>query len=199
VDNPNDNTVPILDMCYYGHPSLRRQCTDVGEISADIRHLAERMVATMYDHEGIGLAAPQIGESINLVVMDVPCRTSAEDGQSVSPGELALKSQMPMVMINPTLSEFSEQVTCYEEGCLSMPGITGDVDRSAFMTIEYTNLDGERKTFRCGGLLVRCMAHEVDHLNGILFPDHMSEEALKPLKGKLRKMEKETIRDLRSS
>jgi peptide deformylase len=197
ADLTTENSVPVLDMCYYGHPALRRQCKDIDEITDDVRYLAESMVATMYAHDGIGLAAPQIGESINLVVMDVPCRNSAESGQSVSPGEIVLAQQMPIVLVNPRLSEFSEQVSSYDEGCLSIPGLTGEVVRPEFMTIEYTTLDGETTSLRCGGLLVRCMAHEVDHLNGILFIDHMTDEALKPLKGKLKKMEKETLRELR--
>ena len=159
---------PIL---IHPDPRLKKPCEAVGEITPEIRALAADMLETMYDAPGVGLAAPQVGVTKRVVVMDC-----IKDG----PPE-------PVVMVNPRVVWASEDVTTYEEGCLSIPDQYAEVKRPASVRVEWTDLDGTRQERDFTGLWATCAQHEIDHLDGKLFIDYLG-----PLKRQMitRKMEK---------
>jgi len=143
-----------MDIRTYGDPVLRQTAEPVEKIDAETIRLCERMVEEMIRADGVGLAAPQIGVSKRVIVLDV-------DGEF-------------HVLINPELVETSDETEAFTEGCLSVPGVHADVHRSARATIEGTALDGTPVRISGEGLLARAIQHEMDHLNGHLFVDHLS-------------------------
>ena len=140
-------------------PILRKRAKPVERVDAELRRLAGDMLATMYDAPGIGLAAPQIGVSRRLIVMD-----PAKDDTP----------KTPMVMVNPEILERSETTRVHEEGCLSIPEFYEEVERPAQVRVAYLDLDGKQQELEAGGLLATCLQHEIDHLNGVLFIDYLS-------------------------
>jgi peptide deformylase len=190
-----------LPMCYYEHPALRKVAEPVPEITDEVHTLCERMIATMREHDGIGLAAPQIGDNRRLYVIEIPPPPEDDEEDTpppcLSPGEMALMPKMPMALINPELSEFSEQECEFVEGCLSIPELTAPVTRSRYVKLDAQLLDGSRVSLTCGGLLARCLMHEQDHLDGILFIDHISEEDRTEMAAALEQMATETEAELR--
>lgn len=176
----------IRPLCYYGHPALKRKSNDITEISSNIVELSKSMIATMRAKEGIGLAGAQIGHNISIVVLDIPNddRGKGKCGLT-SPGEMGLLPMMPLVLINPKLSESSKQTTKYVEGCLSIPGVTAEVTRPEFVQLEAKLLSGRLINYRCGGMLSRCLQHECDHLNGILFIELLPPDLRKSIDGDL--------------
>jgi peptide deformylase len=161
---------PIL---IHPDPRLKRPSDPVTDLSADLRSLAEDMLSTMYDAPGVGLAAPQVGVNKRLFVMDC-----------VKNPDLAPR---PMILINPEIIWASEDLTTYEEGCLSIPDQYADVDRPAEVKLRWMGLDGQMQEEHFSGLWATCAQHEIDHLDGKLFIDY-----LRPLKRQMitRKMEK---------
>jgi peptide deformylase len=151
--------VSILDIRVLGDPVLRKPTKHVTEITAELRLLIADMFETMYAAEGIGLAAPQVGRTERLAVVDV-------EGQKFT-------------LINPEVIERTEDIDKAEEGCLSIPEIYGDVERPFTVTIRATNENGEQYEATASELLGRCFQHEIDHLDGKLFLDYLS-----PLKRK---------------
>ena len=117
------------------------------------------MLETMYDAPGIGLAAIQIGVPRRLLVIDV-----AREGEE----------KTPIVFINPEILKVSDDISTYEEGCLSIPDYYAEVERPASLTVQYVGRDGKQQTVEADGLLATCLQHEIDHLNGVLFIDHIS-------------------------
>lgn len=166
----------VRTITLYGDPVLRQKCSPVDSVTDDVRQLAADMIETMHDAEGVGLAAPQVGVSLQLAVIDV----SIED-QSVTRIELdgkpaTLADVSPLVFLNPSL-EFDSQRELRPEGCLSIPDVRAPVSRPATVTMRYTDLDGRPHTLVADGLLSRAIQHETDHLNGILFLDRLSTAA----------------------
>jgi peptide deformylase len=143
---------------------LRKVSAPIGDITPEIRKLAEDMLETMYDAPGIGLAAIQIGEPVRLVTLDVSKK--AEEGEE--------QAREPMVLINPEVTWRSEELSSYEEGCLSIPEYYEEVERPARVKIAYRDLDGTAQEIEADGLLATCLQHEIDHLNGVLFIDYLS-------------------------
>ena len=141
-------------------PVLRRVAEPVPVVDDRIKSLAADMLETMYAAPGIGLAAPQIGILERVIVCDVA--TGEEDEPA------------PMVLVNPEILEKSEETSVYEEGCLSIPDYTEDVERPARVTVSFLDREGARQTVEADGLLATCLQHEIDHLNGVLFIDHLS-------------------------
>lgn len=162
--------VSTLQLRIHPDPLLRRRAATIPAVDDDVRAVAEEMIRLMRLHEGIGLAAPQIGLSWRLFVADVPAR----DGQSAVDSP-ATATKGPVVYINPVLSNPQGGITPFEEGCLSLPDIRGDVMRPSIITVTALNLDGEEFTATASGLLARCWQHEIDHLDGILIIDKMSQ------------------------
>ncbi|WP_112963295.1 peptide deformylase [Agrobacterium sp. fls2-241-TYG-188a] len=140
-------------------PLLREKSKPVEQVDAEIVRLADDMLETMYDAPGIGLAAIQIGVPRRMLVIDI----SRED-----------EERKPVVFINPEILKVSDDVSTYEEGCLSIPDYYAEVERPAALTVEYIDRDGKKQTVEADGLLATCLQHEIDHLNGVLFIDHIS-------------------------
>jgi peptide deformylase len=139
---------------------LRSVSEPVGKITADIKKLVEAMFESMYEAPGIGLAAVQLGELKRVVTMDL----SKKEGPP-----------NPQVFINPEIVWKSEEQSTYEEGCLSIPEIHEDVERPARVKLKYLDIEGKQHEVNAEGLFATCIQHEVDHLNGVLFIDHISK------------------------
>ena len=148
----------IRPIVLHPDPRLKKVCTAVSDSSDRLRTLAKDMLETMYDAPGIGLAAPQINISKRLIVMDC--------GKDDTP-EL-------FKMVNPEIVGRSDARAILEEGCLSIPDHTADVERPAEVEIRYLDEDGIDRSLTASGLLAACVQHEIDHLNGVLFIDHIS-------------------------
>ncbi|KQM30396.1 peptide deformylase [Rhizobium sp. Leaf68] len=140
-------------------PLLRQQSKPVEMVDSEIQRLADDMLETMYDAPGIGLAAIQIGVARRMLVIDL----SRDDEEN-----------KPQVFINPEILKVSDDVSTYEEGCLSIPDYYAEVERPASLTVGYVDRDGKQQTVEADGLLATCLQHEIDHLNGVLFIDHIS-------------------------
>ncbi|PYK75834.1 MAG: peptide deformylase [Verrucomicrobia bacterium] len=182
----------------YGDPALRIKGKPVAELDGSIRELAENMLETMRAANGIGLAAQQVGEALQLTVVDVSAvedrpSTMTWNGREVNPND-----HMPLVIINPQIETGTEKEIA-SEGCLSFPEISADVERAEWTKIEAQTLDGERVEIEATGLLARALQHEIDHLNGILFIDRMSSAAKSSLSSRLKRLQKETQRGLTTS
>ncbi len=154
----------------YGHPALRMKARQIETISASIRELAEDMIETMEVAEGIGLAAPQIAESKTLLVINAG---------------LIEEDAPAKVYINPVILAEAGSISM-EEGCLSIPDIREDVIRPEMIKIKYLDLEGGQHEEECNGMLARVLQHEVDHLNGLLFVDRISQIKRKLLSKKLK-------------
>jgi peptide deformylase len=140
-------------------PLLRQVSKPIERVDAETKRLARDMLDTMYDAPGIGLAAVQIGVGRRMLVIDV----SRED-----------EEKTPLVFINPEILSSSDEPSVYEEGCLSIPDYYAEVERPAQVTVKYIDREGKDQTIDAEGLLATCLQHEIDHLNGILFIDHIS-------------------------
>lgn len=161
-----------LGIVHYPDKVLRTAGKAVKEINEEVRAVASRMIELMYEAEGIGLAAPQVGLSWQMFVLDVPegeDRTSTDDPPTCTTG--------PMVFINPKITKYEGAPEPFEEGCLSLPEIRGDVLRPPVVTMTATDEQGKVFTIRAGGLLARCLQHEFDHLQGVLILDKMTQTA----------------------
>lgn len=178
----------LLPIRQYGDTALRVRCAPVEEVGDELRQLAADMLETMYDAEGIGLAAPQIGRDIRLVVIDIP-EDEEEEHESIEVNgkQEPMRSIMPLTFINPTLEPYGKQELC-TEGCLSVQGIRANVARPGRVRATLPQLDGNVLHIDCGGLLARCLQHECDHLDGFLFTDRVSSAAKVTLSKKLRRL-----------
>lgn len=153
----SDGLLPILVV---PDPRLRRKARPVTDAdAAAVRALAPRMLATMYAAPGIGLAAPQVGVDLRLVVLDLAPKEAPP---------------APMVLVNPEIVAASAETAVREEGCLSLPGQYAEVERPARVTVRWRDLEGARHEIEAEGLLGVCLQHEIDHLDGVLFIDHLS-------------------------
>ena len=163
---------------FNGNPALRRKSLPVTEITPAIRNMAERMLVTLKESEvpGVGLAAPQVGENVRMIVIDTRPTSKKEARQAMSEGEKMLNPRMPMALVNPEIISYSAEKSVRDEGCLSLPGVGGEVKRSARVTLRALDINGKEIIAECGGLLARCLQHEIDHLDGILFIDRASQQ-----------------------
>jgi peptide deformylase len=143
------------------HPLLRTKTEPVAKIDDELRLLAKDMLETMYKAPGIGLAAPQVGVAKRLCVVDL---ANVEKGEPPS----------PMVLVNPEVTWRSETLITAEEGCLSLPQQFGEVRRPDAVRVRYLDEHGAEHEVEAAGLFARCLQHEIDHLDGILFTDHLS-------------------------
>jgi peptide deformylase len=172
VSAPPRKIYPIVK---YGDPVLEKPSKTITQFDAELEELAEDMFATMYAAQGIGLAAPQVGKSIRLTVVDV---TSGKNPEA------------KIVLVNPEIIH-GEGEKREEEGCLSIPGFRGYVVRPQFVTIKAQNLKGEPFEIRGEDLLARAFCHEIDHLNGILFLQHLGMLKRDLIKRKIKKLKKQ--------
>lgn len=175
----------ILDIVQYGHPVLRQRCRKVTEIDDTLVALVGDMLETMVDANGVGLAAPQVGEAIRLAVIDVSHDPECVSYLRVNGEDADLVSLMPLVFINPEL-EFGEDREFGTEGCLSIQGIRAEVKRPADVKATLPQLDGSVLVVETDGLLARALQHEIDHLNGVLFVDRLPPAAKVAMRGRLK-------------
>ncbi|MEO0794820.1 MAG: peptide deformylase [Verrucomicrobiota bacterium] len=181
-----------LRVTQFGEPILREKGAPVTEFNEDLRSLAKDMIETMYAEEGIGLAAQQIGVAKQIFVVDLQLGDRQPDFQYTIDGKTPpLDLIMPMVVINPQI-ETREPEAPYEEGCLSFPNIRGDVVRKTEVSMKYQDLDGAHHLIECNGIFGRVFLHEFDHLQGVLFIDHMTPQTLRPLQSKIKKLKRST-------
>jgi len=187
----------ILPILQYGDPILRIKGKRIEEIDGRIRELAANMIETMHAAHGVGLAAQQIGEALQLTVLDISAvedrpSTLILDGKDITDP----KTAMPLVLINPEI-ELRGETEVGVEGCLSFPEMTADIDRAHSVTVRAQNLEGEPIEIEANGFLARAIQHEHDHLDGILFIDRMSSAAKAALSSRLKRLQKETKRGIR--
>jgi len=165
----------IYDVVKYGDPVLEKPGATITEFDAALEELAEDMFATMYAAQGVGLAAPQIGKSIRIAVVDV---TGGKNPEA------------KIVLVNPQIIH-AEGEKREEEGCLSIPGFRGYVVRPQFVTVKAQNAKGETFEIRGEDLLARAFCHEIDHLNGVLFLAHLSMLKRDLIRRKIKKLRKQ--------
>jgi peptide deformylase len=170
-----------------GAPVLRQKAQAIPAVTDEIRDLAEDMTRAMHAYDGIGIAAPQVGVSKRLVVFDLP---TPEDDAELSPGEAALLPLMPLAVVNPEIVASSSTLSEYDEGCLSVPKIFAPVVRPDRVVLRAMLLDGREIEYECGGLLGRCVQHELDHLDGVLFPDRVAPAELEKVRPALEELER---------
>ena len=157
-------------------PVLREVSRPVERVDDALRAFARDMLDTMYDAPGIGLAAIQVAEPIRMLTIDL-----AKEGEAPA----------PHIFINPEIVASSDDRSVYEEGCLSIPDYYAEVERPASVTVNYLDLDGRQRTMEADGLMATCLQHEIDHLNGVLFIDHISRLKRDMVIKKFRKLAKE--------
>ena len=170
----------VLPVRQLPDPVLRGKSVPVETVDDDMRRLLDDMLETMYDAPGIGLAAPQVGVPKRAIVMDC------------SPEEAA---RGPIRMVNPEITRRSEDTETREEGCLSIPDHKGDVTRPREITVRYLDENGKARELTTDGLLATCIQHEVDHLDGILFIDHLSRVKRDMIIRKMSKAARADVRD----
>ncbi|MDR0534337.1 MAG: peptide deformylase [Verrucomicrobiales bacterium] len=174
----------ILPIVKYGNPVLRQKGANISKVTPEIEQLVADMLETMHDANGVGLAAQQIGKALQLAVIDIPTDSERPSRLWLDGKEADVQSIMPLVLINPKV-EITKKKEIDGEGCLSFPGIGGDISRGYRVTVEYQDLEMKKCKFEAGGLLGRAVQHEVDHLNGVLFIDKMSKEEREAQKDKI--------------
>ncbi|PRY98145.1 peptide deformylase [Jezberella montanilacus] len=170
-------TMALLEILHYPDPRLHKVAKPVDTVDDSIRVLVQNMAETMYDAPGVGLAATQVNVHKRVVVIDV-----SEEKNDLR------------VLINPEILDKSEEQKIYEEGCLSVPDVYDDVERPATVRVRALDLSGESYEFDAEGLLAVCVQHEIDHLNGKVFVQHLSMLKQTRLKAKLRKAEREALK-----
>lgn len=185
----------VLEIVYYGHPVLRQRGKKITLPSEPIQQLAKDMLDTMADAAGVGLAAQQVGQALQICVIDV---RGVEDRPSTlefngQPADVA--AHMPMTLLNLEWRATAPSVPG-PEGCLSFPEIYGDVARPAAIEVNAVGLDGAKIQFTCSGLLARAIQHEHDHLQGVLFIDRMNAEEKAKLKKKVDRLHAAVKREL---
>ena len=163
----------LLKILEIPNPLLKKKSAPVGTITNDVRQTLSDMLETMYDAPGVGLAAPQVGILKRMVVIDV-----TRDNEE----------KRPYKMINPVITAVSDTHVLHEEGCLSVPEQYAEVDRFEKVTVEYTDENGNRQTLSADGLLAICIQHELEHLDGVLFIDHLSKLKRDMIRRKVEKM-----------
>jgi peptide deformylase len=173
----------ILKICYYGNPILEKPTAAIKNITSKEIALIEDMFETMYAVEGIGLAANQVGVNKRILVIDA------------SRGQLQKER---FTLLNPEIVVYSKEVDCVKEGCLSFPEMEGAIERSISIGIRAINLNGQPIEFEAKEIVARIFQHEIDHLNGRVFIDRMLRADRQLIEGKLKKLKKDTLTQLKS-
>ena len=182
-----------LPIAKYGDPVLRLKGRRVEKMDDRIRELAADMLETMHAANGVGLAAQQVGEALQLTVLDVLQTEDRPSTLRLNGREIELLAAMPLILLNPTIA-LDRETDIGTEGCLSFPEITAEIERSVAVNVQAETLEGNPIEIEATGLLARALQHEVDHLNGILFIDRMSSVAKASLQSRLKRLRKETLR-----
>jgi peptide deformylase len=190
-----------IKMIYVAPAAVLKQiAAPVPQVTDELRKLMDDMLETMYAAPGIGLAAPQVGESVRVLVLDVDQKEEEkEDGVEEDGLPKVRKPGKPQFFVNPEIIWSSEESNIYDEGCLSVPGQYAEVERPKLVRVKFLDYQGKQQEIEADGLLSTCLQHEMDHLNGILFVDHLSTLKRDIVMRKLRKFTKENADDLASS
>jgi len=181
----------ILPVVKYGDPVLRTKGKAVEKITPEIKRLVDDMFDTMHDAAGVGLAAQQVGQALQLTVIDVRAVKDRPSTMEVDGKSVDVTEHMPLVLINPKITPFGDPAKG-PEGCLSFPEVYADITRPESVEVEATDAEGKTVRFKAGGLLSRAVQHEVDHLNGILFIDRMASETKAEIKDEIDALQAET-------
>ena len=178
----------------YGEEILKQRAEPVKVFDESLKTLALDMVETMYEANGLGLAAPQVGENKAVFVIDMRRRLNSDapceftiDGKA-----LPIDIAMPLVAVNPKLELIGEYIETCEEGCLSFPGIYAEVERVDVVRLKYSDVSGAPHELVCEGLFARCVQHEYDHLEGVCFVNRLENAELFKIEKKLKKLRRET-------
>jgi peptide deformylase len=169
----------VLPILLHPDPRLKKTCDPVSAVDAETRKLADSMLETMYDAPGVGLAAPQVGSLARMFVMDCADKEA---------------EQQPLVLINPEITWTSDELNVHQEGCLSLPELFEDVERPAQVRMSFLDIDGKPHEQQFDGLWATCAQHELDHLNGVLFIDHLTRMKRSMMTRKMVKYKKELAR-----
>jgi peptide deformylase len=186
----------ILSISQYGDPILRTKGKPIEKIDDHIRELAANMIETMHAANGIGLAAQQVGEALQLTVLDISQIEDRPSTLKLNGKDVDPTASMPLVLINPEI-ELGGETEIGTEGCLSFPEITGQIERAESTIARAQNLEGDNIEIVASGLLARAIQHEIDHLNGILFIDRMNSAAKAALSSRLKRLQRQTKRGKR--
>ncbi|HED53260.1 MAG TPA: peptide deformylase [Phycisphaerales bacterium] len=176
-----------LTLHFFPDPILRQVTAPVDPIDQTVADVVARMTEIMRGESGLGLAAPQAGLAWRLFICDIPESATEPFGEPI-PGTQGF-TDGPIICINPSLVDPSPDRSPYDEGCLSLPGIRGDVIRPEVVTLTATGLDGKSFTIRASGLLARCIQHEYDHLDGVLIIDKMTQMSRLKNRSKLKRLQ----------
>ncbi len=188
----------VLEIVKYGHPALRTPGNPVAEITPEVCRLAEDMIETMREAEGVGLAAQQVARPLLLCVLEVPQSDDRPSNLWIDGHPQPLDTHMPMVLINPEVKPGREKEIGVE-GCLSFPEISAEIRRPARCKVTAIDLHGKPLAFECDGLLARAVQHEVDHLKGILFIDRMDSATKHSLKRDIQAIQQETLHAIKAA
>ena len=181
----------ILPIVAFGHPVLKKMCKNITSDYENLDLLIDNMWETMYAASGVGLAAPQIGLSIRLFIVDA---SPFSEDKNLSSEEREKLSKFKMVFINPELKATSDDLNTFNEGCLSIPEIREDVVRENEIIVDYYDQDFNKKSLKLDGLRARVVQHEYDHIQGILFTDKLSAFKKRLIKGKLNNISKGKVK-----
>ncbi len=171
----------IRDILMHPDPRLKKPCAPVAAVTDEVRKLGADMLETMYAAPGIGLAAPQVGVLLRVIVMDC-----VKDPEIIA---------RPMVLVNPEILWQSEEMNTYDEGCLSIPDQYAEVDRPAQVRVRWTDPDGASQEEQFDGLWATCVQHEIDHLNGKLFIDYLGPLRRQMITRRMEKWKRERARE----
>ncbi len=180
-----------LSIVHYNDPVLRKKGARVTAFDAGLAALGAEMTEAMHTAEGIGLAAQQIGRALQLCVVDLRA-AKAESGWELDGARPPLELLMPLVLFNPAVTALPSAETLYEEGCLSFPGIRGEISRPDAIRVDFQDVHGVPHRLVCTGLFARCVQHEADHLNGVLFIDRMDRKTRAGIDDAVKALAKET-------
>ena len=185
-----------LRVTHFGEPILRQAGEKVEKFDDDLANLVSDMIETMYAEEGVGLAAQQVDKAQMVCVIDVSHLPDEELDYQLDGLRQPIDLIMPMALVNPVIKTLPGGTLTGEEGCLSFPGIRGDVPRDEVIEVSYQDPKGIQHTLVCSGWFARVVQHEVDHLHGRLFIDHMAKRQLRMIDSKLKRLKQQTRRAL---
>lgn len=183
----------ILPLVYSPDPLLKQVSKPVEKIDESLRQFMKQMLETMYQERGVGLAGVQVGKLLRIVTIDVDYEIEEDHfGHSCGGGcgEIRVSNCNPRYFINPEIIQSSSGTSSFDEGCLSFPTARSIVERPEEVKVKYLNINGEEKTEKMTGLLATCIQHEIDHLNGVTFVDHISKLKRDLILKKMIKMQK---------
>jgi peptide deformylase len=176
----------VLEVLKFPDPRLRKKGAKVAKLTPELLALAQNMLETMYAEKGIGLAAPQVGESVRLLVIDIRGRDESGAPSDDDLTDLEKAIPQPLIVFNPEITRKIDKTT-YDEGCLSVPGFYETVERAQYVEVSYLGADGVETTLKTDGLLAICLQHEMDHLDGKLFIDRLSVIKSTRIKNRIKK------------